>query len=98
VTSPSKSGLERENLREQTRRDIERLQRRQPESRFWRWVALIGSVGWPIALLGAGGAVLGRYLDARWGSGVRFTLMLLVMGISLGTFIAFRALREDDSE
>jgi ATP synthase protein I len=95
MDNSSKRHFDREDPRESTRRDIERMRRRQPGGGFWRWAALIGSVGWPIAILGTGGAFLGRYIDARWQTGVRFTLMLLTIGIALGTFIAFRTLWED---
>jgi ATP synthase protein I len=79
--------------RERTRRDVARLGRREPGGRFWRSLALIGSVGWPIVTLATGGALAGQYIDARWGTGVRFTLMLLFAGTALGTILAFRAVR-----
>jgi len=97
MSSSSKSRFVREDPRERTKRDLERMKRRESGGGFWRWAALIGSVGWPIALLGTGGAMLGRYLDGRWGTGVHFTLMLLAIGVAFGTFIAFRALRENGS-
>jgi predicted F0F1-ATPase subunit len=87
----------RDDARNRTRRDIDRLRGREPEGRFWRSLALIGSVGWPIVLLATGGALLGRYLDAHLGTGVRFTLMLLTVGTVLGTWIAFRTLRRNGS-
>jgi ATP synthase protein I len=87
----------RGDTRDRTRRDIDRLRRREPGGRFWHSLALIGSVGWPIVLLATGGALLGRYLDTRWGTGIRFTFMLLTAGTALGTFIAFRTLRGDGS-
>jgi predicted F0F1-ATPase subunit len=77
-----------------TRRDVDRLERREPGDRFWRSLALIGSVGWPIVLLATGGALLGRYLDLRWGTGIRLTLMLLTVGTTIGTLIAFRTVRK----
>jgi ATP synthase protein I len=76
--------------------DLARLRRRQPAGRFWRSLALIGSVGWPIVLLSTGGALGGRYLDVHWGTGVRFTLMLLFVGTVVGTGLAFRAVRGND--
>jgi ATP synthase protein I len=85
--------LRRKDLREQARRDVERRRRVEPGGRFWHAVALVGSVGWPIVLLSTGGALLGRYLDGRLHTGVRFTLMLLVLGTSLGTWVAFRTVR-----
>jgi len=87
----------RADTRDRTRRDLERLRRRESGGRFWHSLALIGSVGWPIVLLATGGAIFGRYLDGRWETGVRFTLMLLTVGTALGTFLAFRALRGDGS-
>ena len=83
----------RPDPRERARRDIVRLRRREAGARFWRSLALIGSVGWPIVLLSTGGAILGRYLDERLGGGVRFTLMLLALGTTIGTWIAFRTVR-----
>jgi predicted F0F1-ATPase subunit len=87
----------RKDARRRTRVDIERLARRRTGGQFWRSMALIGSVGWPIVLLAVGGALLGHELDARWNTGVRFALMLLVAGVIAGGWIAFRALREDES-
>jgi len=87
----------RAKARDRTRRDIERLRRRESGGGFWRSISLIGSVGWPIVLLATGGAFLGRYLDARWGTGVRFTLMLLTLGTGIGTVVAYRTLWEDGS-
>ncbi len=78
---------------QRTRRDVVRRRRREPASRFWHSVALIGSVGWPIVLLATGGALLGRYLDVRWQTGVQLTLTLLVAGTALGSWIAFAAVR-----
>jgi len=88
--------LRRDDARERARRDVERRRRREPGGRFWHAVALIGSVGWPIVLLATGGALLGRYADGRWDTGVRFTLMLLTAGTALGTWIAFRNVRQGE--
>jgi ATP synthase protein I len=85
--------FDRQDVQERVRRDLERRRRREPESRFWHSVALIGSVGWPIVLLATGGALGGRWADRHFGTGVRFTLMLLSMGTALGTWIALRAVR-----
>lgn len=87
----------RPEARNRTRRDVDRFRRREPGGRFWRSLALIGGVGWPIVLLATGGALLGRFLDGRLGTGVRFTLMILTVGTVLGCFIAYRTLRGDSS-
>lgn len=85
----------RGDARGRTRRDVARLRRREPGARFWRSVALVGSVGWPIVVLSTGGALAGRYLDQRLAAGARFTLTLLSLGAALGTFLAFKAVREN---
>jgi ATP synthase protein I len=47
-------------------------------------------VGWPIALGSVGGTLLGRYLDTRFETGIRFTLMLMTVGVMIGCFAAWR--------
>lgn len=92
MTGPGDS-FRRADPRRRTRRDVERLRRREAGGRFWRSMGLIGSVGWPIVLFATGGALLGNMLDRRYGTGVRFTLMLVSMGTALGCLIAYRAVR-----
>lgn len=76
-------------------RDVDRLARREGASRaFWRSLSVLGTVGWSIALPAAGGAWIGHHLDTRFATGVRFTLMLLALGVTLGSLIAWRVLRE----
>ena len=58
---------------------------------FWRSLSVIGMVGWPIALGSVGGTLAGRYLDTRLNTGIRFTLMLMMVGVLLGCFAAWRS-------
>lgn len=76
-------------------RDVDRLKRREPSAEsFWRSLSVLGTVGWSIALPAVAGAWLGHRLDLRFESGVRFTLMLLVAGVMLGSVVAWRVVRE----
>jgi len=78
-------------LSEALRRDLRRhAARERGHGTFWRSLALIGAVGWSVAVPTAGGALLGHYLDARWGSGVRYTLILITAGAILGSSVAWR--------
>lgn len=88
--------LRRGDPERRAREDLERWARREPGGRFWRSLSVIGSVGWPIVLLSLGGALLGRALDARFGLGVRLTLILLTVGAALGSLAAARSLRGRD--
>jgi ATP synthase protein I len=87
----------RADPRGRTRQELERIRRREPGGRFWQSLAMVGSVGWPIVLLATGGALLGRYLDGRWQTGIRFTLVLLAVGTVAGCYAAWRVVRGDRS-
>jgi len=84
----------RKDMRRAVRRDLSRHARREEGHReFWQSLGVLGMVGWPIALATVGGAFAGRYLDDRFQTGVRFTLMLLTAGAILGSYTAWRALK-----
>ena len=86
--------VRRPDLTAELRRDLRRFDRREPSGRaFWRSLGVLGSVGWPLAAATVGGALAGRWLDARSGTGIRFTLMLLVAGAVVGCVIVWRLIR-----
>jgi len=85
----------RPDARRSLERDVDRLRRREPSAEsFWRSLSVLGTIGWSIALPAAAGAWFGHRLDVKLDSGVRFTLMLLVAGVMLGSVIAWRVVRE----
>lgn len=89
------SGESRPDARRSLERDVGRLERREPSGdSFWRSLSVLGTVGWSIALPAAAGAWLGHRLDLHADTGVRFTLMLLVAGVMLGSAVAWRVVRE----
>ena len=86
----------RGDLRRAIDRDFRVRSRRQPsEKAFWQWLQVLGSVGWPIALLSVGGALLGHWLDEKWNTGVHWTLVLLSLGVAAGCWIAWRVIEGD---
>ncbi len=91
------SDVSRGDARRSLERDIERLDRRRgAAASFWRSLGVLGTVGWSIALPAALGAWLGHRIDFRYGSGVHFTLTLLAVGVTIGSVIAWRVLREHE--
>jgi ATP synthase protein I len=91
---PGKPPDARPDAQRSLERDVGRYQRREPSSAtFWRSLSVLGTVGWSIALPAAAGAWLGHRLDLRFDSGVRFTLMLLTVGVLVGSVIAWRVVR-----
>ena len=51
-------------------------------------------VGFSLAFWIGGGAFLGHYLDGRFGTQPVLTLVLLVMGLGIGFYDAYRRLRD----
>lgn len=88
----------REDLRNFLKRDLSRHARRQEgHHAFWHALGSFGVVGWSIALTAVAGALAGRFLDQRFGTGVHFTLMLITLGAGLGSYAAWQALHEGNS-
>ncbi len=89
MTRVKKSG--RTDPRDVVRRDAQRLARRESgHGSFWRSLNVLGMVGWPIVLGSVGGTLFGRYLDSRFQTGVRLTLILMVVGVAAGSFAAWQ--------
>lgn len=86
----------RGDVRGALRRDLKRHERRRRDRGvFWRSMRVLGMVGWPIAIASVGGAWFGHVLDRRFGTGVAFTLMLLLLGTVLGSIVAWRGIQND---
>ncbi|MCA9266363.1 MAG: AtpZ/AtpI family protein [Planctomycetales bacterium] len=89
----------RADMRAALRRDRKRLARREVGHRsFWRSLGVLGMVGWPIAGGAGGGAWLGRLLDERFDTGVRYTLILLTLGCLCGCLAAWKAVIQRHGE
>jgi hypothetical protein len=73
-------------------RDVARHERPRQSAGLLRALALVGSVGWPIALLTTGGALIGHFVDSRFGQGNAATLACVAAGALVGSTIAFRTL------
>ena len=58
-------------------------------------MGLVGAVGWMVSLPAVLGALLGRWLDGHVGSGIFWTLSLLIAGLALGCASAWRHVRRE---
>ncbi len=84
----------RGDLQRTLERDLRVHERRESSQKaFWQSLRILGSVGWPIALLAAGGALLGHWLDERWHTRAIFALTLIAFGVGLGWWTAWRVVR-----
>ncbi|MEW6982208.1 AtpZ/AtpI family protein [Colwelliaceae bacterium 6471] len=64
----------------------------------WSGFGLMGLIGWSVAIPTVLGAVLGIWLDKQYPVGHSWTLVLLVAGLCLGCFTAWRWLDKEDRE
>ncbi len=55
-------------------------------------LALIGVIGWTVVIPTLFGVFAGRWLDRKFGSGIFWTLSLLVAGVTLGCLMAWQRL------
>lgn len=58
-------------------------------------LAMIGTLGLTIVIPTLIGVFVGRWLDHSFGSGVRWTLGLLVAGLAAGCWLAWTKIRTD---
>ena len=80
-------------------RQCRRMQagRKEEESSLWQYLGLLGMVGWSIAVPVALGALAGRWIDSAYETGDAWTFGLLLLGLGVGCFNAWRSLtRERD--
>ena len=67
----------------------ERAQR-EGEPSFGRYLAQVGVLGWTIVVPTLLGMFLGRWIDQRLGTGIFWTGPLLMLGLSIGCWAAWR--------
>ncbi len=77
-----------------------RMVRRRKEGapNIWRAVALVGLIGWSVALPLLAGIAIGTWIDHRWPSRFSWTLMLLVAGLAAGCANAWNRIRREEED
>jgi ATP synthase protein I len=64
--------------------------RRERARSLWFGLGTFGMVGWSIAIPAVIGALVGRWIDANWPGPISWTLVLLLVGLAVGCFNAWR--------
>ncbi len=70
--------------------------RRNPSPGTWFGLGMMGIVGWSITVPTLIGAAVGLWLDGRYPSTRSWTLALLIAGLVLGCFNAWRWVAQED--
>jgi ATP synthase protein I len=86
-----------EHLDEAVRMRRERRARWQQEGErsIGQNLAMIGVLGWTIVIPTLIGVFAGRWLDRLFGTGIFWTLGLLVAGLAVGCALAWRRIRRE---
>ena len=97
MTGRGNSSNKRPDPRASLKRDLRRYGRREPGTQsFWQSLSVLGSVGWPIVIATAGGALAGRWLHMHWSTGIWLTLLLVVAGAIAGMAIVWQLIQPRD--
>jgi len=70
--------------------------RREKGMTFWRYVGLIGAVGWSVVVPMILGVLLGRLMDGKFETTYEWTLGLLVFGLAVGCYNAWRMVTKEE--
>lgn len=91
TAAPERGPEHPERLDEAVRTSRERRQRWQQEGErsIGRNLAMIGALGWTVVTPTLIGIFIGRWLDRAFGSGIFWTLGLLVAGLAAGCTLAW---------
>ncbi|MDR9502222.1 MAG: AtpZ/AtpI family protein [Desulfurivibrionaceae bacterium] len=69
---------------------------RHGKDTVWFGLGMMGLIGWSVAIPTLLGAALGLWLDSRYPDSRSWTLALLVAGLTLGCFNAWRWVAKED--
>ncbi len=69
--------------------------RREKGLSFWRYVGLIGAVGWSVVVPMVLATLLGVVLDRKFKTGSGWTLGLLLLGLAVGCINAWRLITRE---
>lgn len=71
---------------------------RKVNQTIWSGLGMIGLIGWAIAVPTLLGTVLGIWIDKHYPGTRSWTLALLMLGLTLGCFNAWRWVDKEDQE
>ena len=77
----------RGNVESKEARKIKGKERR--DETVWFGLGMFGVVGWSVAIPTLIGVAIGLWIDNSWPSRFSWTLMLLILGVSLGSLNAW---------
>jgi len=92
--SKTETGQHKEVFVSEVQRRRERREENARDSSFWTSVGMMGTVGWSVSLPTALGALFGRWLDGRLDSAHVFMVFFMLVGLAIGSLVAWRLISE----
>jgi ATP synthase protein I len=62
---------------------------------IWSSIAILGVVGWSVAVPTLVGVAVGIWIDHRWPSRFSWTVILMILGLVLGCMNAWMRIKEE---
>lgn len=75
------------------KRRLYELSEKESEPSFWSGLARLGIIGWMVILPTLLGAFSGRFLDKKFDQGIFWTLTLIMVGLAIGCYNAWRCMK-----
>lgn len=75
-----------------------KLRAQRDNKKVWSGLGLFGMIGWSIVVPTLLGATLGIWLDKKYKQDFSWTLSLLVAGLMMGCWIAWKWVQKENSE
>ena len=96
MSPPDDEELEDEfQLRIRKRAELLQQGKQDKGRSFWKYVGLIGSVGWGIVVPMIAGIYLGLFVDRHADTTYSWTLGLLCLGLAVGCYNAWRMVTKE---
>ena len=101
MPEPEVKGNPRDRLPHQAERMIREVHAKQESLKrseahketFWSSVAMLGVIGWSVALPSLAGVALGLWIDHRWPSRISWAAVLFASGLAYGCAAAWNHMR-----
>ena len=72
--------------------------RKEKHHSVWFGLGTFGLIGWSIVIPTVAGIALGLWIDKHWPSHVSWTLTMLLVGVALGCFNAWRWIGKENRD
>lgn len=95
TSRPDLSPAAERMIRKVQTRQIQMERAKRQNNSFWNSVAMLGTIGWSVALPTLIGVAAGVWIDHRWPSRFSWALMLLMAGLVFGCTSVWLRIRKD---